>query len=69
MHMSHHNIITGTAKPAKQLGKLRCRTKLSFQCYTVKATKTWHRQGSQKHNRTENRYSQPKRPSTGNTYQ
>ena len=47
MHMSHHDISTGAAKSAKQLGKLRYKTKLSFQCYTVKDTKTWHRHDRQ----------------------
>ena len=34
-------------------------------CYTGGATKAWHRQGS---NKPKNSYSQPKRPSTGNTH-
>ena len=34
-------------------------------CYTEKATKAWHRQGSQK---TINTYNQPRRPSNGTTH-
>ena len=37
-------------------------------CYTVKDTKAWHRQGSQKHDQTQNRYSQPKRPASGSSH-
>ena len=47
---------------------IACPFEWSNLCYTEKATKAWHCQGRQKHNKTKNSYKQPKRLSTGTTH-
>ena len=42
-----------------------CRACSGFSVTHGESCNVWHRHGSQKHNKTKNRYSQPKPPSTG----